>query len=93
MMEGDNTDWLYHYELALARLLTTVVKDEDGAYLVASTTPRHKEHPVLDCEAYDRVEAWGNLLSKKLLSTESDGKWWLLKDGQVLQLFLVYVNI
>ncbi|MFN9941918.1 MAG: hypothetical protein ACK56I_20830, partial [bacterium] len=41
MLEGEDSDWLYYYELALARLLTAVVKDEDAAYLVAGTTRRH----------------------------------------------------
>ena len=45
LLKGEDNEWLYHYELALARLLTAVVKDEDAAYLVAGTTRRNKEHP------------------------------------------------
>ena len=34
-----------------------------------------RAHNLLDCDAFDRVEARGNLLSTKLLSTESEGNW------------------
>ena len=45
LLDGEESEWLYHYELALARLITAVVKDEDAAYLVAGTTRRHKARP------------------------------------------------
>ena len=45
ILEGEDNDWLYYYELALAKLLTAVVKDEDAAYVVAGTTRRNKERP------------------------------------------------
>ena len=32
-----------------------------------------RAHNLSDCETFDRVEARGNLLSTKLLSTESEG--------------------
>ena len=45
LLDGEDSEWLYHYELALARLITIVVKDEDAIYLVAGTTRRHKAKP------------------------------------------------
>ncbi len=45
LLAGEDNDWLYYYELGLARPLTAIVKDEDAAYLVAGTTRRNKEHP------------------------------------------------
>jgi hypothetical protein len=44
-LEGEDSEWLYHYELALAKLLTAIVKDEDAAYVVAGATRRNKERP------------------------------------------------
>jgi hypothetical protein len=43
LLEGEESDWLYHYELALARLPTALVKEEEAAYLVSSTTRRNKQ--------------------------------------------------
>ncbi len=45
LLEGDDSDWLYFYELSLARLLTALVKDEDATYLVAGRIRRHKTRP------------------------------------------------
>ncbi len=44
-LEGEDSEWLYHYELSLAKLLTTIVKDEDVAYVVAGATRRSKDRP------------------------------------------------
>ena len=44
-LEGEDSVWLYNYELALAKLLTAIVKDEDAAYVVAGATRRNKERP------------------------------------------------
>ncbi len=45
MLDGEDSDWLLHYELALAKLLTAIVKDEDAAYVVAGATRRNKQRP------------------------------------------------
>ena len=45
MLEGEDSEWLYHYELSLAKLLTAIVKDEDAAYVVAGATRRNKDRP------------------------------------------------
>ena len=44
-LEGEDSEWLYHYELSLAKLLTAIVKDEDAAYVVAGATRRNKDPP------------------------------------------------
>ena len=44
-LEGEDNEWLYYYELALAKLLTAIVKDEDAAYVVAGATRRNKDRP------------------------------------------------
>uniref|UniRef100_UPI002AFEED85 hypothetical protein n=1 Tax=Limnohabitans sp. TaxID=1907725 RepID=UPI002AFEED85 len=44
-LEGEDNEWLYYYELAVAKLLTTIVKDEDVAYVVAGATRRNKDRP------------------------------------------------
>ncbi len=44
-LEGEDSEWLYHYEMALAKLLTAIVKDEDATYVVACSTRRNKERP------------------------------------------------
>ncbi len=44
-LEGVDSECLYHYELAIARLLTAIVKDEDVAYVVAGATRRNKDCP------------------------------------------------
>ena len=45
LLDGEESEWLYHYELAIARLLTSIVKDEDAAYVVAGATRRNKDCP------------------------------------------------
>ncbi len=61
-LDGEDSEWLYHYELALAKLLTTIVKDEDAAYVVAGATRRIRSVPAqqlsLPCQTHTSMIHW-----------------------------------
>ena len=59
----DETNELYHYQWALARLITALVVDTDAAYVVASRIRRHDDRPgtaalagLADTYQYDPVD-------------------------------------